>query len=106
MEDAEVQQMLASINRRMAATEAQSQHLTQILNNTQVEFITHSCASTRIPTANSGIPKGMKTTAPNRFSGRPTVDYPTTKHFIDFATRYMRVVYQRWYFPLGNSTFP
>ncbi len=63
----------------LAAAEAQSQHLTQILNNTQAE-LQHTRAQVHVPTAHPGLPKGVKTTAPNRFRGRPTVHYPTTKH--------------------------
>ncbi len=90
MEDAEVQRMLVAINQRTAAAENQAQNLTQVLNSTQVE-LQNTRAQISVPAAHSGLPKGVKTTAPNRFSGRPSVKYPTTKHFVDFASRYMRV---------------
>ncbi len=90
MEDAEVAAMMASINQRMSQAEAQTQNLTQVLNNTQLE-LQNTRAQVAGPSTHSGLPKGVKTTAPNRFSGRPSVHYPTTKHFVEFAARYMRV---------------
>ena len=90
MEDVETAQMIAAMNQSMAAAEAQTQNLTQVLNNTQVE-LQHTRAQIAVPTSHSGLPKGVKTTAPNRFNGRPSVHYPTTKHFVDFVARYMRV---------------
>lgn len=61
MEDAEVQQMLAAINQRMAGAETQAQNLTQVLNNTQVE-LQNTRAQIYVPTAHSGLPKGVETT--------------------------------------------
>ena len=34
---------------------------------------------------------GVKTIAPERYSGRPSLSYPTAQHFIDYVVRYMRV---------------
>ena len=90
MEDVETAQMITAMNQRMAAAEAQTQNLTQVLNNTQVE-LQHTRAQIPAPSAHSGLLKGVKTRAPDRLSGRPTASYPTTNHLFDVATRYMRV---------------
>ena len=89
MEDAEMAQTLAAVNQRLVAAETQTQNLTQALNNTQIELQNTRAQISAAPAAqSSGLPKGVKTTAPERFSGRPSSTYPTTKHFIDFAKRY------------------
>ncbi len=92
MEDAEVGQLMSDLNHRLTSAEAQTQQLAHVLNQTQIELqTTKAAASASVTHSFEGLPKGVKTRAPDRFSGRPTVTYPTTKHFVDFATRYMRV---------------
>ncbi len=49
--------MMASINHRMGQAEAQTQNLTQVLNNTQLEFH-NTRAQIAGPSTHSGLPKG------------------------------------------------
>ena len=98
MEDAEVAQTLAEMSQRLvAAGEAQTQNLSQALNNTQMELHSNRAEISATPAQSFRLPQGVKTRAPDRFSGRPSAAYPTTKHFVDFAIRCMRVSveYQR-----------
>ena len=81
-------QTLAAMSQRLVAAESHTQQLAQALNNTQRELQSSQAASFN---STGGLPKGVKTWAPDRFSGRPTASYPTTQHFLDFALRYMRV---------------
>ena len=85
--------MVQEISARMHAAEAQAHNMTQVLNSTQLELgnIKAQVAASPSVSSFSGSPKGVKTQAPDRFGGRPTTSYTTTQHFIDFATRYMRV---------------
>ncbi len=92
MEDAEVGQQLAAMNQRLATAESQTQQLTHVLNQTQIDLqSTKAAASASVARSSGGLPKGVKTTAPAQFSGRHTATYPTTRHFVDFAVRYMRI---------------
>ena len=89
----QLQHMVQEISARMHAAEAQAHNMTQVLNSTQLQLgnIKAQVAASPSVSSFSGLPKGVKTQAPERFGGRPTTSYPTTQHFIDFATRYMRV---------------
>ena len=81
----QLQHMVQEINARMHAAEAQAQSVTQVLNSTQSELsnMKAQVAASLSVSAFSGLPKGVKTQAPDRFGGRPTTSYPTTQHFID-----------------------
>ncbi len=89
----QVQEMLNAMNIRLSAAEVQNQTLSQVLNSTQTELYNVKVQAAATPPVSSfaGLPKGVKTQAPDRFGGRPSVSYPTTQHFLDFAARYMRV---------------
>ena len=85
----QLQHMVQESSARMHAAEAQAHNMTQVLNSTQLELgnIKAQVAASPSVSSFSGLPKGVKTQAPDRFGGRPTTSYPTTQHFIDFATR-------------------
>ncbi len=79
----QLQHMVQEINARMHAAEAQAQTaVTQVLNNTHLELSNMKAQVAASPTVSSfsGLPKGVKTQAPDRFGGRPTTSYPTTQH--------------------------
>ena len=88
-----IESQLEALNARLGASEQQSTLLGQALANTQAE-LSQAKAQAATPVqahVSSGLPKGVKTQAPEKFSGRPSVAYPTTQHFLDFAEGYMRV---------------
>ncbi len=88
-----IESQLEALNARLGISEQQSQLLGQALAATQSE-LSQAKAQTSQPVpvnTSSGLPKGVKTQAPDRFSGRPSLAYPTTQHFLEFAARYMRV---------------
>ncbi len=59
MEDAEVGQMMTEINQRLAAAEAQTQQLTHVLNQTQIELQnTKAAASASATRSIGGLPNG------------------------------------------------
>ncbi len=82
MEDVQLpqmQEMMNAMNIRLSTAEAQNQTLTQVLNNTQTELVHVKAQVAAAPSVSSGLTKGVKTQAPARFGGRPTVSYPTTQ---------------------------
>ena len=88
-----IESQLEALNARLGASEQQSQLLGQALANTQTGLSQAKAQAATAVQANvsSGLPKGVKTQAPEKNSGRPSVGYPTTQHFLDSAERYMRV---------------
>ncbi len=87
MEDAEVGQMMSEMNQRLNAAEDQTRQMAHVLNQTQVELqttkaaasaSTKAAASASVTRSFGGLPKGVKTRAPDRFSGRCTATYLTT----------------------------
>ena len=63
----QMQNMLNEMNVRLNAAEAQNQTLVQVLNNTQSELVSIKAQTPTVPLS-SGLPKGVKTQAPDRFA--------------------------------------